>query len=86
MVQSNVLPGAFTHFMEIPDGAEPHFSQETVDDLILLAQEFEHDGLIANWVPQRNVPRHEKNVHDGEWLRWQPPIRRSSSGQHHTER
>jgi hypothetical protein len=36
-VQSNVSPGGFTHFMEILDGAEPHFSHETVDDLILLA-------------------------------------------------
>jgi hypothetical protein len=36
MVQSNVSARAFTHFMEILDGAEPHFSQETVDDLILL--------------------------------------------------
>jgi hypothetical protein len=37
IVQSNVSPGAFTHFMEILDGSEPHFSQETVDDLMLLA-------------------------------------------------
>jgi hypothetical protein len=37
MVQSNVSPGAFTQFMGILDGAEPHFSHETVDDLILLA-------------------------------------------------
>jgi hypothetical protein len=50
--------------MEILDGAEPHFSQETVDDLILLAQEFERNSLIASLVPQRDVPRHEENVHD----------------------
>jgi hypothetical protein len=37
MVQSNVSAGAFTHFMEILDGAEANLSQETVDDLILLA-------------------------------------------------
>jgi hypothetical protein len=37
MVQSNMSPGTFTHFMEIFDGSEPHFPQETVDDLILLA-------------------------------------------------
>jgi hypothetical protein len=74
MVQSNVSPGVFTHFMEILDGSEPHFSQETVDDLILLAQEFEHNGLIASLVPQRDIPRHEENVHDGKWLQWQPPI------------
>jgi hypothetical protein len=64
MVQSNVSPGAFTHFMEILDGAEPHFSQETVDDLILLAQEFGYNGLIASLVPQRDVSRHEENAHD----------------------
>jgi hypothetical protein len=38
MVQSNVSPGAFIRFMEILDGAESHFSQETVVDLTLLAQ------------------------------------------------
>jgi hypothetical protein len=64
MVQSNVSPGTFTHFMEILDGSEPHFSQETVDDLILLAQEFRHNSLIANFVPQRDVLRHEENVYD----------------------
>jgi hypothetical protein len=64
IVQSNVSPGAFTHFMEILDGSEPRFSQETVDDLILLAQEFGHNGLIASLVRQRDVPRHEENVHD----------------------
>jgi hypothetical protein len=60
MVQSNVSPGAFTHLMEILDGAEPHFSQETVDGLILLAQEFGRNSLIATLVPQRDVPRHEE--------------------------
>jgi hypothetical protein len=75
MVQSNVSPGAFTHFMEILDGAEPHFSQETVDDLILLAQESGHNGLIASLVPKRDVLKHEENVHDGKRLQWQPPIR-----------
>jgi hypothetical protein len=64
MVQLNVSPGAFTHFMEILDGSEPQFSQETVDDLILLAQESGHNGLIASLVPQRDVPRHEENVYD----------------------
>jgi hypothetical protein len=51
MVQSNVSPGAFTHFMEILDGSEPHSAHETVDDLILLAQKFGHNGLIASLVP-----------------------------------
>jgi hypothetical protein len=37
--------------MEIPDGAEPHFSHETGDDLVLLAQEFGHNNLIASLVP-----------------------------------
>jgi hypothetical protein len=50
--------------METLDGAEPHFSHETVDDLILLGQEFGHNGLIASLVPQRDVPRHEEDVHD----------------------
>jgi hypothetical protein len=50
--------------MEILDGAEPHFPQETVDDLVLLAQEFGHNSLIASLVPQRDVPRHEENVHN----------------------
>jgi hypothetical protein len=52
MVQSNVSRGAFNYFMEILDGAKPYFSQETVDDLILLAQESGHNGLIASLVPQ----------------------------------
>jgi hypothetical protein len=40
------------------------FSQETVDDLILLAQEFGHNDLIASLVRQRDVSRHEENVYD----------------------
>jgi hypothetical protein len=70
MVQSNVSPGAFTHFMEILDGTEPQFSQETADDLILLAQESGHSGLIASLVPQGDVPRHEENLHDWKCLQW----------------
>jgi hypothetical protein len=38
--------------------------RETVDDLTMLAREFGNDGLIASLVPQRDVPRHEENVHD----------------------
>jgi hypothetical protein len=64
VVQSNVSPGTFTHFMEILDGAEPHFSHETVDDLVLLAQEFGHISLIASLVEQPDVSRHEENVYD----------------------
>jgi hypothetical protein len=52
MVQPNVSPGAFTHFIEILDGAEPHFSQETGDDRMLLVSKFGHNGLIASLVPQ----------------------------------
>jgi hypothetical protein len=36
MVQLSVSPDAFTHFMEIRDGVEPHFSPEIFDDLMLL--------------------------------------------------
>jgi hypothetical protein len=50
--------------MEILDGAEAHFSQETVGALMLLAQEFGHNILIASLAPQRDVPRHEENVYD----------------------
>jgi hypothetical protein len=64
MVQSNVSPGAFTDFMEILDGAELHFSHETVDDLMLSAQDFRYNSVIASLVPERDVPRHEENVHD----------------------
>jgi hypothetical protein len=64
MVQSNVSPSAFTYFMEILDGPGPHCSQETIDDLILLAQEFGYNDLIASLVPQRDVLRHEENVYD----------------------
>jgi hypothetical protein len=40
------------------------FPRETVDDLMLLAQEFGHNGLIASLVPQRDIPGHEENVYD----------------------
>jgi hypothetical protein len=66
MVQSNLSPGALTHFMEILDGVEPHFPHETVDDLMLLAQDFRYNSLIASLVPQRDVPRDEENAHDGK--------------------
>jgi hypothetical protein len=59
-----VSPGAFTHFIEILHGAEPYCSQETVDDLILLAQEFGRHARIASLAPQQDVPRYEANVHD----------------------
>jgi hypothetical protein len=64
VIQSNVPPDAFTHFVEILDGAEPHFSQEAVDDLMVLAQEFGHNSLIASLAPQRDLPRHKDNGHE----------------------
>jgi hypothetical protein len=64
MVQSNVSLGAFTNLMEILDGSKPHFSQETADNLILLAHEFGRNGLIASLAPQRDAPRHEENAHE----------------------
>jgi hypothetical protein len=64
VVQSNVSPDAFAHFMEILDGAELHFSPETFDDLVLLAREFGHNNLITHLVPQRDFPRREGNVHE----------------------
>jgi hypothetical protein len=51
-IHSNVSPDAFMHFMEILCGAERHFSPETFDDLMLLAREFGHKGLISCFVPQ----------------------------------
>jgi hypothetical protein len=49
VVQSDVSPDAFTHFMEILSCAELHFPPETYDDLMLLAQEFgrKSSGTIA---------------------------------------
>jgi hypothetical protein len=64
MAQSNVSPHAFTHFMEIFDGAELHFAPETSDDLMLLAQEFGHNRLITRLVPHRDFSRREGNVHE----------------------
>jgi hypothetical protein len=52
--------------MEILDGSESHFSKETVDDLILLAQESGHNSLISSLVPQRDAPRHGENVCNGK--------------------
>jgi hypothetical protein len=63
MVQLNMSPDPFTHFMEILDGIEPHFSPETFDDLVLLAREFGDNSLITRLVPQQDFPRLEGNVH-----------------------
>jgi hypothetical protein len=64
VVQSNVPPDAFTHVTEILDGAELHFSPETLYDLMLLVREFEHNSLIPLLVPERDFPRREANVHE----------------------
>jgi hypothetical protein len=64
MVQSNVSPDAFGHFVEILDRAELHFPPETFDDLVLLAREFGHNSLITRLVQQRDFPRLEGNVHE----------------------
>jgi hypothetical protein len=64
VIQSVVPPDDFTHFMEILGGAELHFSPDTSDDLIKLAREFGHNGLIARVVPQRDFSRLEGNVHE----------------------
>jgi hypothetical protein len=57
----NVSPDAFLYFMEILDDNEPHVSPETVDDLMLVAQECGYNNLIANLAPQRDIPRREEN-------------------------
>jgi hypothetical protein len=64
MVQSDVSPDAFTHFMEILSGAELHFSPETSDDLMLLAREFGLHSLITHLFPQRDFSKREQNVHE----------------------
>jgi hypothetical protein len=64
VVQLNVSPDAFTHFIEILGGAELHCSPETFDDLMLLAREFGHNSLITLLAPQRDMPRCEENVRE----------------------
>jgi hypothetical protein len=59
-----VSPDAFTHVLEIRDGAELHCSLETFDDLMLLAREFGHNRLIPRLVRQQDFPRREGNVHE----------------------
>jgi hypothetical protein len=64
VVQLNVSPGAFTHFMEIFDTAELHSSPEPFDDLMLLAREFGYNSLITRLVPQPDFLRCEGNVYE----------------------
>jgi hypothetical protein len=63
VVQSDVSPDAFMHFMEILNGAEIYFSTETSDDLMLLAREVGHNSLITRLVRQRDFPMPEGNIH-----------------------
>jgi hypothetical protein len=64
VVQSNVPPDAFTHFMEILNGAELYFLPETFDDLMLLTREFGRNSLITRLVPQRDFPGRNGKVHE----------------------
>jgi hypothetical protein len=50
--------------MEDLNGSEPHFSPQIADDLIWLAQEFGHNGLIATFTPRQAAPRRRENVRD----------------------
>jgi hypothetical protein len=64
VIESNVLPDQFAHFVEILDVFEPHASPETVDDLMLLAREFGYNSLTADLDPPRDVPRNQQSVLD----------------------
>jgi hypothetical protein len=57
VVQLNVSPDAFTHFIEILGGPELHFSPDTFDDLMLLAGQFGRNGLITRLIPQRKFSK-----------------------------
>jgi hypothetical protein len=52
MIQSNMSPDTFTRFLQRLDGAEPNFSPETFNDLMLLKREFGQNSLITRLVPQ----------------------------------
>jgi hypothetical protein len=47
VVQSDALPDAFSHSMQILDFSEPQFSLQITDDLMLLAREFGHNELCS---------------------------------------
>jgi hypothetical protein len=59
-----VSPDAFTHVLEILDGADLYCSPEIFDDLMLLAREFGHNSLISSLVRQQDFPRREGKVHE----------------------
>jgi hypothetical protein len=63
VVQFHVSHDTFTHFMEIRDGVESHFSPETFDELMVLAREFGYNSLITSLGLQRDAPRREENKH-----------------------
>jgi hypothetical protein len=66
VVQSDASPDAFVYLMEILNGSEPQFSPQITHDLMLLARESGHNGLIATFAPQPDVPSHQENVRDLE--------------------
>jgi hypothetical protein len=64
VIQSNIPPNAFTHFMKILDGAESYSPPLTIGDLMLLARELGYHALIANLAPQQDIPKCEENIYD----------------------
>jgi hypothetical protein len=56
VVQSDALPDAFSHFIEILNGSEPQFSPQSANNLMVLAREFGHNSVIATLVPRQIVP------------------------------
>jgi hypothetical protein len=64
MIQLNVSPDSFTYFMKNFPSIGLRLSPETFDHLMLLAQEFGYNNLIAGLARQRDLPRREENIHD----------------------
>jgi hypothetical protein len=64
VVQSDASPDVFAHFMEGLDSSEAQFSPQIADDLISLAREFGHNGLISSFGLHQGVPSRQENVHD----------------------
>jgi hypothetical protein len=64
VIQSDTSLDAFSHFMEILNGSEPQFSPQIVDDLMLLARDLVHNGLLATFAPEPGVPSDQENVPD----------------------
>jgi hypothetical protein len=64
VVQSDASLDAFSHLMESLNGSEPQFSPQISDDLMLLAREFGHNGLLAIFALRQDVPSRRENVRD----------------------